>query len=500
MEYAYTVYFSYSFTKQEQSFDVYYDTVTYPFQEERYGQDDEDRQWDSGGMKFSPPKRQAKTSKKLPSIPVTAKRRNSIVDGTLSPYDDQFRPTSTPTGRRRMPQIPTRTSKHSLYDQDGLRSTPDQYSSPRGASLPPTPTKSTKIMSRLASQNLLSKSVPRAGRQLPKPNPKHRNLQDKRMNLMKRTSSAEYTENMADDIDNYYMRPGTMSAIENYNEDYNYAYQSNDNLPVQSDELFSVPVPTMSDSRSSVNANYLQSNGIGYEYQKDYYDDSITQNYNNQSSYDAKNTINQQVDVLDKREISPLTQQNTDSLESRDDELKDSFDTPVSSVNSSIQQLKPAPYYGYSTAGENGLTNTTPMMTNHLDVAQKNILNVSQYHGDQQQMKAIFSSSQPVITVAQVHNHMTTRTTQQRRQLKQQDSIDSTDFLQNQVASEKINNFIDAHNKYSVNSEAYLDTQESVESYVEEETEDTVTNGRLILFYLTLYLTSIELQMNKFGS
>ncbi|KAL6258636.1 hypothetical protein P5V15_010589 [Pogonomyrmex californicus] len=48
-----------------------------------------------------------------------------------------------------------------------------------------------------------------------------------------------------------------------------------------------------------------------------------------------------------KRETSPLLQQNTDSLESRDDELKDSFETAVSSVASS--QLKKG-YNEYSTA------------------------------------------------------------------------------------------------------------------------------------------------------
>lgn len=50
-----------------------------------------------------------------------------------------------------------------------------------------------------------------------------------------------------------------------------------------------------------------------------------------------------------KRDASPLLQQNTDSLESRDDELKDSFETAVSSIASS--QPKKG-YSEYSTAGE----------------------------------------------------------------------------------------------------------------------------------------------------
>ena len=52
---------------------------------------------------------------------------------------------------------------------------------------------------------------------------------------------------------------------------------------------------------------------------------------------------------LEKRDMNPFFQQNTDSLESRDDELKDSFETAVSSVSSS--QPRKA-YSEYSTAGE----------------------------------------------------------------------------------------------------------------------------------------------------
>lgn len=51
-----------------------------------------------------------------------------------------------------------------------------------------------------------------------------------------------------------------------------------------------------------------------------------------------------------KRDTSPLLQQNTDSLESRDDELKDSFETAVSSVSSS--QLAKKAYSEYSTTGD----------------------------------------------------------------------------------------------------------------------------------------------------
>lgn len=41
--------FSSQTIKQNHSYDEYYDTLSYPYQDERYGKDEEDRQWDSGG-------------------------------------------------------------------------------------------------------------------------------------------------------------------------------------------------------------------------------------------------------------------------------------------------------------------------------------------------------------------------------------------------------------------------------------------------------------------
>lgn len=146
---------------------------------------------------------------------------------------------------------------------------------------------------------------------------------------MKRTNSADYSENVADRYEGYYMRPGAMSATQIYNEDYNYAYQSTDNLPVQPEEVLSVVDPSVVNS-SNMNTNNLVNN---YEtYSNDEYF------YNNQEDqiYQDSNFLN---DKSKRRwpgrgkTNSPLLQQNTDSLESRDDELKDSFDTAVSSVS-----------------------------------------------------------------------------------------------------------------------------------------------------------------------
>lgn len=463
--------FSYNQPKQDTSFDDYHDTELYPFQEERYGQEEEDRQWDSGGMKFSPVKKPVK-QKKLPSIPTTKSNLSNLI--VQSGHYDQTRPTSTPTVRRRMPQVPVKDQNIGHNEQE-FYYTQENFSPQRGASLPPTPTKNNKLIYRLTCQNTPITNSPRTGRQLPKPNNKQSNIKAKRAQLMKRTSSADYADSANDDLPNYYMRPGTMSAIENYNEDYNYAYQSIDNLPVKSDETFSVQKTIISDTRSSVNANYLQSKDIDYGFQDDYFYGKNTQNSLKKNSYNVIKSTNEQ--DLDLHESNSLIQQNKDSLELRDDELKDSFDTAVSSMNSSSQQFKTSPFYEYTTHSEIALSNSTPITTQNLDIVQNNILNSSQYQGDHHQTKAIYTTSQPVITVAQVHNHTITQTTQQRRQLKQQDSVDSTDFLQNQIANEKTNNCIGENDKYNENNEAYLDTQESIESYVEE-TEDNIINGK----------------------
>lgn len=69
--------------------------------------------------------------------------------------------------------------------------------------------------------------------------------------------------------------------------------------------------------------------------------------YQSQENEDALSSSRRKK-LSNKRETSPLLQQNTDSLESKDDELKDSFETAVSSVDSG--QLKKV--YEYSIAGD----------------------------------------------------------------------------------------------------------------------------------------------------
>lgn len=77
-----------------------------------------------------------------------------------------------------------------------------------------------------------------------------------------------------------------------------------------------------------------------------------------------------------------LMQQNTDSLESRDDEFKDSFETAVSSVGSSQPRKG---FSEYSTAGESTPIPTSivesPLVANHIDGVPTSITTTAMVHG-----------------------------------------------------------------------------------------------------------------------
>lgn len=161
-----------------------------------------------------------------------------------------------------MPQIPT---KRSASRQSSLN---DGFPTPRGASLPPTPTKAPKMLPKVTTpQKVFNSLPPTPGRQLPKPNLNHRSAKTRRNNLMKRTSSAEYNEAEYD----YYVRPGAVSAKEMYNEDYNYAYQSIDNLPAQPEEF-----NYQSERTSEVVVNSMNARNDEYYYsaQEDFFEEA----------------------------------------------------------------------------------------------------------------------------------------------------------------------------------------------------------------------------------
>lgn len=483
-----------------QGFDEYFDASSYPFQEERYGQDEEDRQWDSGGYY----KRNSSSAKKLPTVPVVQnylnKKRSSLIAQEVYQSCDGYLSSSTPKTRRRMPQIPNKRSasrQSSINDEtyDGYY-TPENTSH-RGASLPPTPTKTPKVLARIAANAKPFNSLPPTpGRKLPQPNFNHRSAKARRNNLMKRTSSAEYGDYPNGDVyDNCYVRPGAISAREVYNEDallyYNDAYQSIDNLSNQQEEL-NLALVGNSDYRTSV-TTVVSQNGTSLPFQQsteEYYISAQEElEFAEPDYYDQKQKESVQKKKLRARGSSPLVQQNTDSLESRDDELKDSFETAVSSVSSSLHQQRRVPYFdGYSATVE-PVTNTSTAVVSQASVDSSlktsSVSNV-QYRRDQSEpVKAIATlnstnASVPDVTITEPTNNTVNQTlpfknANSRGYLVQQESVDSN-YLQHQESLDD-DSFIQAELANigfpeKIKEEPYLEQQESIESYVEEDIND----------------------------
>ncbi|KAF7412732.1 hypothetical protein HZH66_001628 [Vespula vulgaris] len=167
-------------------YNEYYDTITgYVYQDERYGQDDEDRQWDSGGKWYSGTstyyenKRNRKT---LPQRPASS----------IGIHRPDYRPTVI-----RQRSYDSEELDYSGHDRRRKALQPQQRPMSRqegtGKKLPPTPTKPSNVV---VGRKLASLPAT-PSRQLPKT----------------RTPSEE----------SYYKS--------DYNEDYNYAYRSQDNLP-----------------------------------------------------------------------------------------------------------------------------------------------------------------------------------------------------------------------------------------------------------------------------
>nr|XP_022900512.1 protein unc-13 homolog B isoform X8 [Onthophagus taurus] len=500
-----------------QSFEEFYDASSYNnYQDERYGQDQEDRQWDSGGI---PNNRASQIGKKkLPALPavITNKRRNSYVNHEES-YPYNYAP--TPTARRKMPQIPTKrsSSRQSSNHEDGFR-TPENSITHRGASLPPTPTKTPKVLNRIMGYGKPFNSLPPTpGRQLPKPRVKCRK------NAIKRTTSADYSE---DNLD-YQRSSGAMSA-QAYNEDYNYAYHSNDNLqeveksqqfhefqqgvqqfqeiqPFESQQFESQQFKTDQFESQQFEPPQFKSQPFESQFETQQFDsqqskqlqsqkfqsqqfqsqqfqqiqeqkmtnnsvlvDNVSANYRDESYHHYQNeefyySPEQQNESYledfeirkNKKDMSPLYQTNTDSLESKDDELKDSFDTAASSISSA-----------------QALQKKQEVVPNHVDNTAKITMATSQYIRDQDS-KAIFTSTItstiptviPTITTIPPTIQVNNNTILARKGLiKQQETIDS--YYHHQ---EDLNGGYDY-----IEKDRFLEQQESIESYTEEE---TITNG-----------------------
>ncbi|CAG9853814.1 unnamed protein product [Phyllotreta striolata] len=394
-------------------------------------------------------------------------RTTRIVSGTAgdvySMYEECARPMST--GRRVMPQIPTKKASWRQFSQqsqdEGIK-TPESCSH-RGASLPPTPTKNSRIIARLA-QSLEPARAMTPGRKLPTPNPNR----GKRNKLLKWSNSADYADNQ---IDNSYTRYGAISAAENYNEDYNYAYQSTDNLPVVQD-VDAYSIPNIANDKT---VTYSQPNSITF--QSDYYSKSA-QNCDYNQTYYNDDPFRKQGNL----DANQMMQQNTDSLESRDDDFKNSFDTAISSITNSMHQYTKSTYA--EPIADTTLTdsiNSSSKNHNLDNIAQKNILNMMPHLGDQHhnlraiekddsnyRASAIDNSRLPNLTIAQIHNQSSfgdVSVSSNKGYLKSQNCIDSS-YYGNQLDDK------------SVQEENYLDIQDSIDGYIEEETEDTISYGQ----------------------
>lgn len=440
----------------------------------------------------------------------------ALDDGfTTMGYDSRIvTPTHTGGRRRLMPQIPTKRSasrqsslnENDINSYDGFRTPETTISQHRGASLPPTPTKSTKLLTRIMNQAKNSNSLPPTpGRQLPKPNLNHhhhRSAKARHNNLMTRTNSADYADNINDGYDNYYMRPGAMSASE-YNEDYNYAYQSIDNLQMHSGDLIqddnNIIKHVQSDNnKTSVVSSFISKIGNSISANIPSF---IPQQQQQQQQQEKTQIIddyyyNAQDDYYNNsKDISPrrgTKQKNQNSIESRDgdDMMSESYETALSSISNSMYQIKNNAQYmpDYQTTTSQIVNNSTQKTTSCSVMT-------SQYQRDHQMIpKAIetttpsSSSSQvlPSVTaVAQVHinqNSTINKTTINRGYLKQQESIDNSYYPPAEIPQERTTSFPEEeeYNDEYNTDDNYLETQESIESYVEEDATIPDYNNKAI--------------------
>ncbi|XP_011882923.1 PREDICTED: uncharacterized protein LOC105570388 [Vollenhovia emeryi] len=253
-------------------YNEYYDTITgYVYQDERYGQDDEDRQWDSGGKRgfgstYYENKRNRKTLPQRPASSIGIHRPDyrPTVTRQRSYESEELDYNGYNTRRRKILQPQQRP----MSRQEGGT----------GKKLPPTPTKPSNVV---ISRKLASLPAT-PSRQLPKT----------------RTPSEE----------SYYKS--------DYNEDYNYAYRSQDNLPqdTYTENIYSQQQSGQTDSVNKTRYPEInQDNQYGYATQADdQYGQSFPEQHV-QNSYE-QTTYTQQNSYKDEYQ-QPFVQQNTQAYQ-----------------------------------------------------------------------------------------------------------------------------------------------------------------------------------------
>ncbi|KZC10205.1 hypothetical protein WN55_01188 [Dufourea novaeangliae] len=247
-------------------YNEYYDSITgYTYQDERYGQDDEDRQWDSGGKwclgtsTYYENKRNRKT---LPQRPASS----------IGIHRPDYRPTVT--RQRSYESDEVNYSSHSRRRKPlQPQQRPPSRQEGTGKKLPPTPTTPSNV---IISRKLASLPAT-PSRQLPKT----------------RTSSEE----------SYYKS--------DYNEDYNYAYRSQDNLPQETyiDSVYTEP-SSYGQVHATIKKQYSEDSQYGSSYRAQV-DDQYGHSYQEpptQDTYDQTYTQNAYKDEYQTPYVQPNTQ------------------------------------------------------------------------------------------------------------------------------------------------------------------------------------------------
>jgi len=518
----------------------------------RYGQEDEDRQWDSGGYYYGTRDHyenrvnsRRSANRKVDGYAATGKASSQeegedeyySPQGGLS-YEEDFTgneyPSSTviavnstpTTTRRRAPQRRSSSRQSSTEDYDyiptGSGGYYDDYSRRHTGgtgTVPSTTTTTTTTSAAYSSSastgrtNHLPKppsSVhkhqlpPTPVRQLP-----HHSATDamttttnattrRSGTLLSRTSSAECA-----DHDSY---PGSYSTYYNtsrgvgkdsgYNEDYNYAYRSIDNLATtQQDSVDDDREVILHDKRT--NDGRLSATGTrGYQqatptaqrrnnsthqrqHSEEYYYNVHEENEEEEEEEDmgyyndtavTRNDSRKKI-LTSRGDNSPLLQQNTDSLESRDDELRDSFETAVSSVTSLAQHHRGVQDYSTATETPADMTPVSvPTMTtatsapvstaNHAppQTAQHRSSAVLSSRDQEPSSKAAANTAPAVIPAVSSATSVTTTTTSTTAASTTTSTINSTVLPPHSAY----------HSQTSVHRRGCLRTQDSLDSCDEE--------------------------------
>ena len=392
----------------------------------RYGQEDEDRQWDSGGYYYQDQyenrvndRRSANrkvddyaTSGKIASqeegedeyySPQGLSYEEDYTTGSEYPPPTANAVNSTPAAaRRRLAHRLPNSRQSSTEEFDYVPNTGGYYDDyrrlPSDTIVPSTTTVATTTNSAYTTTassgrtNQLPKIPMSAHKHQLPPTPvrqvPHHSASDttttttttpvtsRRNNAtISRTASAEYAEQDGyTGYSTYYGAPGRdMGKDSGYNEDYNYGYHSTDNLAAtqqeNTEEEVLVHDKRTNDGRMSATGtrgyqqavptpNLKRRNSLTHQQQQQqqkqqaylrqqsseeyYYNAQDGRDYVNEEEdagyyNDTATTVSTRNDqrkrfLAARRENSPLLQQNTDSLESRDDELRDSFETAMSDV------------------------------------------------------------------------------------------------------------------------------------------------------------------------